>query len=63
LRASPNPSALWEDTFLPIWNGKPAFSKYPVKPENGFIALRDDIYGLGLEIDEERVEKKTRIVL
>ena len=37
--------------------------KYPLKPENGFITLRDDIYGLGLEIDEEKVEKKTRIVL
>jgi L-alanine-DL-glutamate epimerase-like enolase superfamily enzyme len=36
--------------------------KYPLKPENGFITLRDDVYGLGMDLDEEKIETKTQII-
>jgi L-alanine-DL-glutamate epimerase-like enolase superfamily enzyme len=35
--------------------------RYPLKPEGGVLTLRDDVYGLGMEIDEAKVESRQQI--
>jgi L-alanine-DL-glutamate epimerase-like enolase superfamily enzyme len=35
--------------------------KYPLRPEKGVLTLRDDVYGLGMELDEDKVETRTQL--
>ncbi|GHT70570.1 hypothetical protein FACS1894110_22300 [Spirochaetia bacterium] len=58
------PSSLcpWQEYLFSYMEQETALFKYPLKPEGGFITLRDDVYGLGMDLDENKVESRTRVV-
>jgi L-alanine-DL-glutamate epimerase-like enolase superfamily enzyme len=60
--AFPESLCPWVEYLFTFMEQETALFKYPLRPENGCITLSDDVYGLGMDIDEEKVETKTRIM-
>jgi L-alanine-DL-glutamate epimerase-like enolase superfamily enzyme len=52
----------WQEYLFSYMEQETALFKYPLKPEGGFITLRDDVYGLGMDLDENKVESRTQVV-
>jgi L-alanine-DL-glutamate epimerase-like enolase superfamily enzyme len=52
----------WGEYLFSYMEHETALFAQPLKPEGGAIKLRDDVYGLGMDLDESKVASRTQIL-